>query len=153
MAMKRREFLKAIGAATTAAIAVPSALSSTAADSSVEILLNEPIGTINPNLYSHFVEHLGGVVYDGIVLTAVALFSDYPIERPLLGLMFANPVDLGRVLLLLRLDASALMGYTGAVFERFFAGTRGVLLASVALTSWALVPVVAGARMFRRKDF
>lgn len=93
------------------------------------------------------------VVYDGIVLTAVALFSDYPIERPLLGLMFANPVDLGRVLLLLRLDASALMGYTGAVFERFFAGTRGVLLASLALTSWALVPVVAGARMFRRKDF
>jgi alpha-L-arabinofuranosidase len=66
MAMKRREFLKGIGAATTAAIAVPYALGSAAADSSVEILLNEPIGTVNPNIYSHFVEHLGGVVYDGI---------------------------------------------------------------------------------------
>ena len=61
-----------------------------------------------------------------LVLIAVALFSDYPIERPLLALMFANPVDLGRVLLLMRLDTSALLGYTGAVFERFFAGSRGL---------------------------
>jgi alpha-N-arabinofuranosidase len=36
------------------------------ADSSVEILLDEPIGRIAPELYGHFVEHLGGVVYDGI---------------------------------------------------------------------------------------
>ena len=65
--IKRRDFLKTFGAATTLAIAKPYAFSSTAAaDSSVEILLNEPIGTVNPNLYSHFVEHLGGVVYDGI---------------------------------------------------------------------------------------
>lgn len=67
MSIKRRDFLKTFGAATTLAIAKPYAFSSTAAaDSSVEILLNEPIGTVNPNLYSHFVEHLGGVVYDGI---------------------------------------------------------------------------------------
>ena len=44
------------------------------------------------------------------------LFADYPIERPMLGLMLANPVDLARVVLLLRFDVSALMGYTGAVF-------------------------------------
>jgi len=37
-----------------------------AADASIDILLNEPIGTINPNIYGHFVEHLGAVVYDGI---------------------------------------------------------------------------------------
>ena len=43
---------------------------------------------------------LVSVLYDGLVLIAVALFADYPIERPLLALMFANPVDLGRVLLL-----------------------------------------------------
>jgi hypothetical protein len=36
------------------------------ADSRVEILLNEKIGQISPDLYGHFVEHLGGVVYDGI---------------------------------------------------------------------------------------
>ena len=92
------------------------------------------------------------VLYDGIVLTLVALFSDYPIERPLLGLMLANPAELGRVMLLLRLDASALMGYTGAVFERFFAG-YGFVVASAVLGLWIVLPSIAGHRRFRLKDF
>ena len=37
-----------------------------AADSRIEILTGETIGTIAPEIYGHFVEHLGGVVYDGI---------------------------------------------------------------------------------------
>ena len=37
-----------------------------AAESRVEILINEPIGKILPDIYSHFIEHLGGVIYDGI---------------------------------------------------------------------------------------
>lgn len=40
--------------------------SSQASDSRIEILLNEPVGRIAPEIYGHFVEHLGGVVYDGI---------------------------------------------------------------------------------------
>ena len=92
------------------------------------------------------------VLYDGIVLAIVGLFSDYPIERPLLGLMLINPVDLGRVLLLLRLDAMALLGYTGAVLERFF-GPQGLLIAFASLALWAIGPVLLGARFFRRKDF
>ena len=36
------------------------------ADSRIDVLLDEPIGTIAPEVYGHFVEHLGGVVYDGI---------------------------------------------------------------------------------------
>jgi alpha-N-arabinofuranosidase len=32
----------------------------------VEVLLDEPIGTIRPAVYSQFTEHIGGVVYDGI---------------------------------------------------------------------------------------
>lgn len=92
------------------------------------------------------------VLYDGIVLTIVALFSDYPIERPLLGLMLINPVDLGRVLLLLRLDAMALLGYTGAVLERFF-GIEGVAIAATSLLVWVGAPALVGARVFRRKDF
>ena len=31
-------------------------------ESRVDILLNEPVGTIAPEIYGHFVEHLGGVV-------------------------------------------------------------------------------------------
>ena len=81
------------------------------------------------------------------------MFSDYPIERALLGLTFANPVDLARILLLLKLDVAALMGYTGAVFQRFFGGAMGITLASAALVLWAIVPVGVGTRQFRRKDF
>lgn len=92
------------------------------------------------------------VLYDGVVLTIVALFSDYPIERPLIGLMLANPVDLGRVLLLMRFDASALLGYTGAVLERFF-GAEGAVIASASLLAWMVLPACYAARVFRRKDF
>jgi alpha-N-arabinofuranosidase len=42
------------------------ALRAQAADSRLEILVGEPIGAIAPEIYGHFVEHLGGVVYDGI---------------------------------------------------------------------------------------
>jgi alpha-N-arabinofuranosidase len=37
-----------------------------AADARIEILTGEPVGTISPDIYGHFVEHLGGVVYDGV---------------------------------------------------------------------------------------
>jgi alpha-N-arabinofuranosidase len=36
------------------------------ADSRIEVLLGEPLGTISPNIYGHFCEHLGGLVYDGV---------------------------------------------------------------------------------------
>jgi alpha-L-arabinofuranosidase len=36
------------------------------ADSRIDVLIDEPIGTIAPEIYGHFVEHLGGVVYDGV---------------------------------------------------------------------------------------
>lgn len=65
--MKRREFLYGVGALSTS-IMLERGLtqSSRAADSRIEVLLGEEIGTISPNIYGHFAEHLGGVVYDGI---------------------------------------------------------------------------------------
>jgi Cu-processing system permease protein len=96
---------------------------------------------------------LAAVAYDGIVLAAVAIFSDRPIERPLLALMFANPADLGRVLVLLRLDVAALMGYTGAVFAHFFSGASGAMAAAAGLVFWIAAPITAGTMRFRRKDF
>jgi len=93
------------------------------------------------------------VVYDGLVMLGLMTFADYPLERPALALTVANPVDLARVLMLMRLDASALMGYTGAVFEKFFGSASGALLASLALVLWTGVPLLLGARRFQRKDF
>jgi len=66
----RREFLRnsAMGAgALLFTRATPfSFAASSGVDSRVEVLLDEPLGTISPNLYGHFAEHLGGVIYDGI---------------------------------------------------------------------------------------
>lgn len=92
------------------------------------------------------------LLYDGVVLLGIALLADYPIERPVLALMLANPVDLARVLLLLRFDSGALQGYTGAVFTQFFGGA-GALAAAAALLLWVVVPTLLGLRAFRRRDF
>ena len=93
------------------------------------------------------------LLYDGVVLVGVALLADHPIEHPLLALMLANPIDLARVLLLLRFDAGAVQGYTGAVFAQFFGSGGGALLAATALLLWAAVPAALGLRAFRRRDF
>jgi Cu-processing system permease protein len=93
------------------------------------------------------------VVYDGIALLAAVQFADYPLERPMLALMLANPIDLARLVLLLHFDVAALLGYTGAVFERFLSGTAGLVVAGIALSTWVAAPALAGARLFRRKDF
>jgi Cu-processing system permease protein len=93
------------------------------------------------------------VVYDGLVLLAATLLADYPLETPLLVLTLLNPLDLGRVLLLLDFDVAALMGYTGAVFRRFLGTTLGLTVASAALMAWTVGPLVLGVRRFRRRDF
>src|SRR5713101_7961108 len=74
--MKRRQFIKSaasggamlLGGRTLAGIAASRAAAgqSRSADSRIEILLNEPIGKIAPEIYGYFAEHLGGVVYGGI---------------------------------------------------------------------------------------
>lgn len=66
MRLERRDFLKGLGAAGAAAMIAPRAVYSQAAESRIEILINEPVGPIHKDIYGHFVEHLGGVVYDGI---------------------------------------------------------------------------------------
>ncbi len=93
------------------------------------------------------------LLFDGLLLFVVARFGDYPIEPAVLVLTVLNPVDLARVLLLLVFDAAALMGYTGAVFARFFGGTAGVVVAVGALLAWVALPAVWGLRRFVRKDF
>jgi Cu-processing system permease protein len=93
------------------------------------------------------------VVYNGLVLLAVQLFSDYPLQHPVIAMTLLNPIDLGRILLLLELDVSALMGFTGAVFTRFFGSAWGVSLTVAALLTWLAVPLATGWRVFLRKNF
>lgn len=93
------------------------------------------------------------VLYDGLLLIAIMLLQAYPLENLLVGLVLLNPLDLARILILLRLDTSALMGYTGAVFERFFGTAGGTALSFAALVGWAVLPALAALRCYQRKDF
>ena len=68
-------------------------------------------------------------------------------------MMVTNPVDLARVLVLAQVDASALMGYTGALFERTFGSALGSLVALGALALWCVGPWFLAARRFDARDF
>lgn len=93
------------------------------------------------------------LVYDGFVLYLIYSLADYPLEKTTLSLVFFNPVDLGRIVMLMQLDISALMGYTGAFFQQFFGSTKGIIISTAALMLWMLWPLGLALRIFRKKDF
>jgi alpha-N-arabinofuranosidase len=65
--MKRREFLRNSAVAAGAMVFQSSPFTfAQGADARIEVLLDETLGEISPNIYGHFVENLSGVVYDGI---------------------------------------------------------------------------------------
>lgn len=92
-------------------------------------------------------------IYDGIFLLLLLFLQSYPIEKFAIILSLLNPVDLSRILIMLELDVSALMGYTGAVFNRFFGTGAGMLISISALLSWTIIPVFLIIRKSDRKDF
>jgi len=93
------------------------------------------------------------VIYDGLFLMSLLYFEDYPLDKFSLIATTLNPVDLSRVLILLKLDISALLGYTGAVFQKFFGTNFGVIISFIMLVSWVAVPTFFIWRISKRKDF
>ena len=68
MTLHRRQFLKNASLAVAGAALVPRpALRATPATGArIDVVVDEPLGMISPEIYGHFTENLGGVVYDGI---------------------------------------------------------------------------------------
>lgn len=95
---------------------------------------------------------LVALAWDGLILWVTVAFARYPLETPLLALTFANPVDLARVLLVLRFDVAALMGYTGAVFHQVLGSALGTAAAITGLALWTVVPGLLALNAFKRKD-
>lgn len=93
------------------------------------------------------------IIYDGIFLMSLIIFEDYPLDKlSLAGTMF-NPIDLSRTLILLKLDISALLGYTGAIFKQFFGTNLGFIVSFVALSLWVVLPISRMIFKCKRKDF
>ncbi|NAS10486.1 ABC transporter permease [Poritiphilus flavus] len=93
------------------------------------------------------------IIYDGLFLLSLIVFGDYPLDVFSLGATVFNPIDLSRTLILLKLDISALLGYTGAVFKTFFGTGLGLLVSLGMLILWTLLPIWRMVHKSKRKDF
>ena len=92
------------------------------------------------------------LIYDGLLLWIIYSFGDYPLEKITLALVALNPIDLARILILLKLDISALMGYTGAFYKDFFGSYIGLFFSTALLCVWIVIPTAMALRIFKRKD-
>jgi Cu-processing system permease protein len=92
------------------------------------------------------------LIYDGLILLILFSFSDYPLEKLTLALSAFNPVDLGRIFIMLKMDVSALMGYTGALYQDFFGSLTGMMFTTGIMLLWAILPVWGAILTFRKKD-
>ena len=88
-----------------------------------------------------------------IVLFVIYYFRDYPIENIVLAISLLNPIDLGRIMFILNFDISALMGYTGALFHKFFGSALGIIISFSLLFLWLIIPTFWGLKSFKKKDF
>lgn len=116
----------------------------------VSIRFDNPIKGFGASL---FLWLLLTLIYDGLLLLMLMLLEDYPLDKFALVMSMLNPIDLTRILIMIQLDISALMGYTGAVFIKFFGTWLGMAISVTALTAWAVVPVLWFLRMANKKDF
>lgn len=92
------------------------------------------------------------LIYDGLVLLILFSFSEYPMEKFTLLLSALNPIDLGRIFIMLKMDVSALMGYTGALYKDFFGSATGIMFTLGIMLLWILLPLGWAVRSFKGKD-
>ena len=92
------------------------------------------------------------LLYDAIMLMIMFAFIDYPMEGITLLMVALNPIDLARVVVLLQLDISALMGYTGAMMQELLGKSYGILAATGVMLMWILIPLGIAARKFKKRD-
>lgn len=92
------------------------------------------------------------LIYDGLILFLMFQFSDYPIEKGMVFLSAFNPLDLARIQMLLQIDVSAMMGYTGAIFKKYFGNFYGYLVTFVLMFLWVFIPYIVSLQLFKKKD-
>jgi Cu-processing system permease protein len=92
------------------------------------------------------------LLFDGILLFLLFQLADYPIEKPMVLMTALSPIDLSRIMILLQLDTSAIMGYTGAIFKEFFGTSNGMIVSFGFLMLWMVLPFLYSLFRFKRKD-
>jgi alpha-L-arabinofuranosidase len=86
--MQRRQFLKRSAMAGAVFAFSGANVWAKDADARIEVLLDEPLGEISPNIYGQFTEHIGGVIYDGVwVGEGSKIPNDHGIRSQLVAMM------------------------------------------------------------------
>ena len=96
---------------------------------------------------------LMAVIYDGFFLICLLALKEYPLENFSLFSVLLNPIDLSRILIILKLDIAALLGYTGAVFQGFFGKKIGMLIIASVLAFWIIIPIIMINIKSKKRDF
>jgi len=92
------------------------------------------------------------LIYDGLIMLVLFAFSDYPLEKVIMIMLSLNPVDLGRVFIMLQMDVSALMGASGAIVKNFFESSTGIIITLSIMILWIIAPLLLAIRSFNKKD-
>lgn len=95
---------------------------------------------------------LFALLFDSLVLFLMFQFAEYPIEKVMVGITALNPITLSRILILLHLDVSAMMGYTGAIFKDFFGTALGLVIAFLLILMWIVIPFYISLVKFKKMD-
>lgn len=102
--------------------------------------------------FSIFIWMFFAIIYDGILLMLMFQFADYPIEGIMATLAALNPIGLARIFVLLQLNVSAILGYSGAVFKQIFGTGGGLGISMLILLLWAVIPFLISLIKFNKKD-
>lgn len=92
------------------------------------------------------------LLFDGLLLAFIYSFNDYPIDNTVVGVTAFNPIDLSRILMLLQLDVSVLMGYSGALFKKLLGSAAGSIYAAMCMLFWVIIPLAVANARFDKKD-
>ncbi len=93
------------------------------------------------------------IIYDGLFLMVLILLKDYPLESLSITLTMLNPIDLARILIILKLDISAMMGYTGAVLHKYLGTQVGTIAIALSLIFWLGLLTLRAFFVVNKKDF
>jgi Cu-processing system permease protein len=87
------------------------------------------------------------IIYDFILVGLTLSLGEV-----IIALLFLNPADLVRTTFVASLGSAALIGPAGAVLNKTFGTTPGLILSLIALFAWLLIPLLLAIYIFERKD-
>ncbi|MCB1191657.1 MAG: ABC transporter permease subunit [Leptospiraceae bacterium] len=92
------------------------------------------------------------ILYDLIILGFSIQFGEYPLEVPVFTSILMNPLDLVRIIILIKMDIGALMGFSAAFFIKYLGGSLGIFISLLFMGLWCFVPLSVGYYLFHKRD-